>query len=95
MAYIVQNTIVTKQKSFSAGDELSAEDVKIIGNDLEYFIELGAITEVGTKKENKDTETLPIEELKAKADELGIEYAQNIGAKKLAAKIAEVEEANK
>ena len=95
MAYIVQNTIVTKQKSFSAGDELSAEDVKIIGNDLENFIELGAIAEVGTKKEDKDTETLTIEELRVKADELGIEYAQNIGAKKLAAKIAELEEATK
>jgi hypothetical protein len=41
MAYIVQNTIVTKAKSFSAGDELSAEDVKIIGDDLERFIEIG------------------------------------------------------
>ena len=57
MAYIVQNTIVTKQKSFSAGDELSAEDVKIIGNDLEYFIELGAIAEVGSKKESKKEAT--------------------------------------
>ena len=95
MAYIVQNTIVTKAKSFSAGDELSAEDVKIIGDDLERFVELGAIAEVGTKKEDEDVETLSIEELKAKADELGIEYASNIGAKKLAAKIAEVEEANK
>lgn len=47
------------------------------------------------KKEDKDTETLSIEELKAKADELGIEYASNIGAKKLETKIAEVEEANK
>ena len=95
MAYIVQNTIVTKQKSFSAGDELSAENVKIIGDDLERFIEIGAIAEVGTKKEDEDVETLSIEELKAKADELGIEYASNIGAKKLAAKIAEAEEANK
>lgn len=95
MAYIVQNTIVTKQKSFSAGDELSAEDVKIIGDDLERFIELGAITEIGAKKEDSKDEILTIEELKAKADELGIEYASNIGAKKLAAKIAEVEEANK
>ena len=95
MAYIVQNTIVTKAKTFSAGDELSAEDVKIIGNDLENFIELGAITEIGAKKEDSEDETLTIEELRAKADELGIEYASNIGAKKLAAKIAEVEEANK
>jgi hypothetical protein len=53
MAYIVQNTIVTKVKSFSAGDELSAEDVKIIGDDLERFIEIGAIAEVGTKKEKE------------------------------------------
>ena len=53
MAYIVQNTIVTKAKSFSAGDELSAEDVKIIGDDLERFVELGAIAEVGTKKEKE------------------------------------------
>ena len=57
MAYIVQNTIVTKQKSFSAGDELSAEDVKIIGNDLENFIELGAIAEIGSKKESKKEAT--------------------------------------
>ena len=94
MAYIVQNTIITKAKSFSAGDELSAEGVKIIGDDLENFIKIGAIAEVGTKEE-EDAKTLSIEELRAKADELGIEYAQNIGAKKLAAKIAEVEEANK
>lgn len=95
MAYIVQNTIITKAKTFSAGDELSAEDVKIIGSDLDRFIEIGAINEIGAKKEDSEGENLSIEELRAKADELGIEYAQNIGAKKLAAKIAEVEEANK
>lgn len=95
MAYIVQNTIITKAKSFSAGDELSAEDIKIIGNDLNRFIEIGAIVEVGTQKRDESNEDLSIEELRAKADELGIEYAPNIGAKKLAAKIAEVEEANK
>ena len=42
-----------------------------------------------------ENEILTIEELRVKADELGIEYASNIGAKKLAAKIAEVEEATK
>ena len=53
MAYTVQNTIITKSKSFSAGDEISAEDLKIIGDDLEKFVELGAIAEVGTKKEKE------------------------------------------
>ena len=57
MAYIVQNTIITKAKTFSAGDELSAEDAKIIGNDLENFIELGAITEISSKKESKKEAT--------------------------------------
>ena len=53
------------------------------------------IAEIKELKKTPEDEVLTIEELRVKADELGIEYAQNIGAKKLAAKIAELEEATK
>lgn len=73
----------------SIGDIIETLDKK----EEQRLIDLG-VAELVNSKDIED-ETLTIEELRAKADELGIEYVQNIGAKKLAAKIAEFEEANK
>lgn len=93
MAYIVQNTIKTKAKTFEAGTELSADDVKSFGSkEIERFIADGAVKEVGKKSEDETPPELDLEALRLEADELGIEYQANIGAKKLAAKIAEFKE---
>lgn len=54
MAYIVQNTIKTKAKTFKAGEELSADDVKKLKSDLENLIKDGAVLEVGKKSSNED-----------------------------------------
>ena len=76
-------------KTCSIGDIIETLDKK----EEQRLIDLG-VAKLINSKESED-KTLTIEELKAKADELGIEYAQNIGAKKLATKIAEFEEATK
>ena len=73
----------------SIGDIIETLDKK----EEQRLIDFGVAELVNSK--DREDETLTIEELKAKADELGIEYAQNIGAKKLATKIAEFEEDTK
>ena len=82
--------IVIDDESDNSNEDLIAENEALKAENEALKAEIQEL-----KNDSNNDETLTIEELRAKADELGIEYAQNIGAKKLAAKIAEVEEANK
>ena len=81
--------IVINEESNNSNEDLIAEieALKVENEALK--------AEIKELKKTPEDEILTIEELRVKADELGIEYAQNIGAKKLAAKIAELEEATK
>lgn len=56
MAYIVQNTIKTKAKTFKAGEELSAEDVKALKSELETLVKEGAVQEIGKKSSKVEEE---------------------------------------
>jgi len=85
MTYIVQGEIHTKAKVYTGGSELTAEDVKALGEEeIASLIENGALKIIGNVPAQADGDdgedglgSKTVKELKAMATELGLEFANN------------------